>query len=73
MINFSRQDPANWSCGMVPDATKRLIIPAGTPFNCTLSGSDAVIDRIWLQPGAILNINNPGKLQVSGTNLTPTW
>ena len=66
-------DPANWSCGIVPDNTKSVMIPSGTPFNCEVFTADATIDRIWIQPGAIITVKTPRKLTMNGTNITLTW
>ncbi|MEO6453603.1 MAG: Ig-like domain-containing protein [Ginsengibacter sp.] len=72
-VSADWNNPLNWSCGIVPDATKSVMIPAGTLFNSTLTGANATIDRLWIQPGATIIVNTPWNLNINGTNTIITW
>ena len=72
-VSTNWHDANNWSCGVIPDATKSVMIPSGTPFNCEIISADVTINRIWIQPGATITVDNPRKLLMNGRNATVTW
>ena len=72
-ISSDWHNPLNWSCGIVPDGTKSVMIPAGTAFNCQVTNADAVINRLWIQPGATITVASNRKLTMNGSNATFTW
>ena len=72
-VSTDWQNPANWSCGIVPDNTKSVMIPAGTPFSCEVISVDATVDRLWIQSGATITVKLGRKLNMNGTYATITW
>ena len=66
-------NPANWSCGIVPDVSKSVLIPAGTAFSPAIINSDVTVDRLWIMPGASLTVNTGRTINVNGTNLLSVW
>jgi hypothetical protein len=49
---------ANWSNGIVPDASTDVIIPydPGNPYPIQFTGGDADCRRLFIEPGANLNV-----------------
>ena len=72
-VSTDWNNPGNWSCGIVPDATYSVLIPPGTTFSPTIISNDATVDRLWIMPGATLTVNTPRKINVNGANLLMTW
>ena len=72
-VSTDWQNPLNWSCGIVPDITKSVMIPAGTPFSPMVISTDVNIDRLWIQPGATVTISAGRHLNVKGTSFLSTW
>ena len=72
-ISTDWNNPANWSCGVLPDATKSVMIPAGTPFSPAIKTNDVTVDRLWILPGATLTVNTGRRINVNGNNLLSTW
>lgn len=72
-VSTDWHNPVNWSCGIIPDNTKSVMIPAGTPFNCEVLNANASVDRIWIQPGATITVKPGRTLNINGTNATFTW
>lgn len=71
-VSTDWQNAVNWSCGIVPDLTKSVLIPNGTPFGPAIISSDVTIDRLWIQPGASITVNTGRHLNVIGTWVTQT-
>jgi hypothetical protein len=58
------ENPANWSCGIVPDANTDVVIPSGT----VIVGSNIVIRSLTLGNGATYTITPPNTVTVLGAN-----
>ena len=59
-INTTWENPANWSCGVVPDAYTDVIINSG---NITIN-SNSIIRSLIIKPGATLTVANGFKLTI---------
>jgi lysophospholipase L1-like esterase len=59
----SWNNPANWSCGSMPDASTDIIINGGKP-NYPLVGSDITVRSLKLNSGATVNVNTGIKLTI---------
>lgn len=70
--NTSWHTATNWSTGKVPGAKTHVIIPAGKP-NCIVSTADATAASIQVKPGAVLNVTNSRKINITAAcNALPT-
>lgn len=52
--------PGNWCGNLVPLSSTSVVIPAGVPNMPVISTAAGIVRRIEIDPGASLNINNPG-------------
>jgi hypothetical protein len=70
-VSTDWNDPANWTCGGVPNSsTVDVIIPGGTPFQPTIYNgyTDQVRNITFNGAGVnVIHINSGGELQVAGT------
>lgn len=58
------ENPANWSCGIVPDANTDVVIPSGT----VIVGTNIVIRSLTLGNGATYTITPPNTVTILGAN-----
>jgi hypothetical protein len=61
IANGNWHDPANWSCGRVPDANTDVIINSGT----VVLSNDTVIRSLTVKPGAQISVTGQAKLTVT--------
>ncbi len=59
-VSTAWEDPANWSCGAIPNASTVVVINSGT----VVINSSAICYSLTLQPGVNLVINSIGSLTV---------
>jgi hypothetical protein len=66
-INSSNwNDALNW-CGGVPTASTNVFIPAGTLFNPQVNITNAVVNNLTIEPGAILTISGiSNRINING-------
>ncbi len=55
----------NWSINRVPSEKTHVIIATGTPNICELSVSDVNISSLQVKPGAVLNVLNSRKANIT--------
>ncbi|MEO6550639.1 MAG: S8 family serine peptidase [Ferruginibacter sp.] len=55
----------NWSCGVTPDANTDVIIPVGA-ITYPLVNANTSVKSIRVQPGGIITVAAPAKLQILG-------
>ena len=55
-VNYSWDNPGNWSDGVVPNAGTNVTIPAGTPFDCWVASDDQFCNNLTIESGALLRI-----------------
>lgn len=72
-VSTDWNNPGNWSCGVVPDSTKSVMIAAGTPFAPAIITNDVAIDRLWIVPSATLTVNSGRRINVNGSNVLKVW
>lgn len=63
-VNNQWSDPTNW-CGGVPSGTSDVTIPSGLLYYPIITGVEAV-KQLTIDPGAAIQINASGTLQISG-------
>ena len=58
-------DGGNWSCGIVPNSTNKVIIPSGTSFPPIISNGISVSCRsLTLMPGVVVTVGTNAHLNV---------
>lgn len=62
-VSSAWENPANWSCGMVPDVNSEVMINPGTPHAPTIN-SMVVIKTITIKTGASVTVTAGFKLDV---------
>ncbi|MBL7737604.1 MAG: hypothetical protein JNK14_00165 [Chitinophagaceae bacterium] len=62
--NSQWQNPANWSCGVVPDADTDVIIDSY--FHAPVISSNVSCKSVQIKPGASLTVNPGFKLTITG-------
>jgi glucosylceramidase len=66
-INNAWENPANWSCGIIPVDTTVVDINPGL-LNYPVVNSKAVCKTLYTSPGASVNVNTGFSLNVAGHN-----
>ncbi|MGG9970666.1 hypothetical protein ACQ33O_02635 [Ferruginibacter sp. SUN002] len=59
-VSNAWETPANWGCGILPDANTDVIINIGTP----ILSSNTSVRSVTVNPNASLKINSPNKLTI---------
>ena len=60
-------DAANWPCGVIPDSTTKITIPAGTPYSPNVPASVSVsYDSISVASSAVITLGSGSALHVKG-------
>jgi photosystem II stability/assembly factor-like uncharacterized protein len=54
-VSNAWENPANWSCGFIPDQNTTVVIPSGTA-NAPVISSNAAIYNLVVNSGAVLNV-----------------
>ena len=60
------QNPLNWNCGSVPDASTDVIIPVAGVVNMPFVNSNVTCRSVVVQPGATLTVTSGFKLNITG-------
>ena len=61
--NAAWENPANWSCGQLPDANTDVVLIAGKP-NYPVLNSNVSVRSLEVRPGSSLNVNTGFKLTI---------
>lgn len=59
-VNTSWENPANWSCALLPDSNTDVVIITGT----VVINSNVIVKSLTIKPGATLTVNTGFKLTV---------
>lgn len=60
------QNPLNWNCGSVPDATTDVVIPVAGVTHMPLVNNNVTCRSVVVQPGATLTVASGFKLNIIG-------
>ena len=59
-------DAANWPCGVIPDATVDVIIPAGTTFHPDFSAATFTVRNLTINSGVEVPISSDATINIKG-------
>jgi hypothetical protein len=65
-VNSAWNNPLNWSCSLVPDASTDVIIPAGLVNYPVVVSAGATCRKITLKQGATITVGNNIQLTITG-------
>lgn len=64
-VSTAWENPANWSCGIVPNVYTDVVIPSGSEV---IANSNITVRSLTVGSGATYTINPPNNVTILGTN-----